>query len=93
MVDPGFGFGKNLEHNLLLLKRLDELLALGSPILVGLSRKSMFNKMLGLDVNDRLAPSLSAAVIAAMKGAAIIRVHDVKSSYEALTVFKQLENI
>ncbi len=90
VLDPGFGFGKNLEHNMALLNHLDELSIDNLPVLAGLSRKSMFNRMLGLDVESRLAPSLAAAVIAAIKGASIIRVHDVKLSKEAIAVYQHL---
>lgn len=86
VVDPGFGFGKSLEHNLTLLHQLDRFQALGVPLLAGLSRKSMLGQITGLDVNARLIPGVAAAVIAAMKGARIIRVHDVKASKEALQI-------
>lgn len=86
VVDPGFGFGKSLEHNLTLLRQLDRFQALGVPLLAGLSRKSMLGQITGLAVDARLIPSVAAAVIAAMKGARIIRVHDVKASKEALQI-------
>lgn len=86
IVDPGFGFGKSLEHNVTLLRQLDRFQALGVPLLAGLSRKSMLGQITGLDVDARLIPSVAAAVIAAMKGAKIIRVHDVKASKEALQI-------
>lgn len=87
ILDPGFGFGKNLEHNLGLLRRLDEFSTLALPILVGISRKSMIGKLLNdRPVQDRLYGSIAAAVIAAMQGAAIIRVHDVKATCDALTI-------
>ena len=86
VVDPGFGFGKSLEHNVTLLRQLDRFQALGVPLLAGLSRKSMLGQITGLDVDQRLIPSIAAAVIAAMKGARIIRVHDVKASKEALQI-------
>jgi dihydropteroate synthase len=86
VVDPGFGFGKSLEHNLALLRQLDRFEMLGVPLLAGLSRKSMLGQITGLDVESRLIPSVAAAVIAAMKGAKIIRVHDVKASKEALQI-------
>ena len=84
VVDPGFGFGKSLEHNLALLRQLDRFQALGVPLLAGLSRKSMLGQITGRDVDERLIPSVAAAVIAVMKGARIVRVHDVKASKEAL---------
>ncbi len=87
ILDPGFGFGKNLKHNLGLLRRLDEFSSLNLPILVGISRKSMIGKLLNdRPVQDRLYGSIAAAVIAAMQGANIIRVHDVKATRDALTI-------
>jgi dihydropteroate synthase len=86
VADPGFGFGKRLEHNLALLGRLDAFADLGCPLLVGLSRKSMFGQLLGQPVEGRLAGSLSAAVLAAWQGAHILRVHDVGPTVEALKV-------
>lgn len=86
LVDPGFGFGKTLAHNLALLKRLHEFRGLGAGLLVGMSRKSMIGALLDSPVDQRLYGSLAAAVIAAWQGAAIIRAHDVKATYEALQV-------
>lgn len=86
VIDPGFGFGKNLEHNLTLLRRLEALALPGLPLLVGISRKSMLGALTGAPVDGRLAASLAAAVIAAQKGARIIRVHDVKATRDALAV-------
>jgi dihydropteroate synthase len=86
-LDPGFGFGKTLEHNVGLLAHLEKLNVLGSPLLIGISRKSMLGALLGdAPVDQRLYASISAAVIAAMQGAAIIRVHDVKATADALKV-------
>lgn len=85
-VDPGFGFGKTREHNIVLLQSLHKLLGLDLPILVGLSRKSVLGKMTGNAVDSRLYASVAAAVIAAMKGANILRVHDVAATVEALKV-------
>ncbi len=85
-VDPGFGFGKTLQHNLTLLGRLGELRRLGVPLLVGLSRKSTIGALTGAPVSDRLYGSLAAAVIAAWQGAAIIRAHDVGPTVQALAV-------
>lgn len=90
IIDPGFGFGKTLEHNLQLLRELDRLMELGFPVLVGLSRKSMLGTMTGRDVGDRLAGSLALALFAAQKGAAIIRVHDVGPTVDVLSVLEQL---
>ena len=84
LLDPGFGFGKTVEHNLLLLQQLSRLVAGGFPVLVGLSRKSMIGKVLGLPVDKRLYPGLSLAVIAAWQGARIIRTHDVAATCEAV---------
>ena len=86
VIDPGFGFGKTLQHNLLLLKKLDVLADLNQPILVGLSRKSMFGKLLNVDVQDRLPASLAAVVLAYTNGARIFRVHDVKPTVDVLRV-------
>jgi dihydropteroate synthase len=86
VLDPGFGFGKLLPHNLSLLQSLATFQSLGCPILAGLSRKSMFNHLLNLEVDDRLYASISAAVIAYMNGARIIRTHDVKPTLDALKV-------
>jgi dihydropteroate synthase len=91
VVDPGFGFGKSLGHNVTLLRQLDRFQALGVPLLAGLSRKSMLGQITGLDVDARLIPSVAAAVIAAMKGARIIRVHDVKASKEALQIVNAIK--
>jgi len=86
IIDPGFGFGKNLQHNLQLLQQLDEFTVLGVPILVGLSRKSMLGLILDSPVEQRLYASVAAAVLAWTKGAKIFRVHDVKPTVDALKV-------
>lgn len=86
VLDPGFGFGKRTEHNLALLRQLDSTLALGRPLLVGLSRKSVLGQITGNDVYVRLHASLAASVISTMKGARIVRVHDVKATADALKV-------
>ncbi|SWJ60527.1 phosphoglucosamine mutase [Klebsiella pneumoniae] len=86
LLDPGFGFGKNLSHNYQLLARLGEFHHFGLPLLVGMSRKSMVGQMLNVGPSERLNGSLACAVIAAMQGAQIIRVHDVKETVEALRV-------
>lgn len=90
LVDPGFGFGKNLQQNYALLTDLSEMKSLGKPILVGISRKSMLGKLLNRDVSDRLAASISAATISMLKGACIIRVHDVKESVDAARIVSAL---
>lgn len=86
ILDPGFGFGKRLEHNIELLASLEQLHILGHPLLVGISRKSMLGQITGHDVNERLPASLAAATIAAMKGASIIRAHDVRETADAVRV-------
>ena len=84
VVDPGFGFGKTLEHNIELLRGLKKLQGLGAALLVGLSRKSMIGKALGLPVEQRLHASVALAVMAVQHGARIVRVHDVGPTVEAL---------
>lgn len=86
IVDPGFGFGKSHRHNVELLANLRQLRALGLPVLVGLSRKSTLGELTGRDVNDRVASGVSAAVIAVMNGAQIVRSHDVKETVDALRI-------
>ncbi|HEX5538682.1 MAG TPA: dihydropteroate synthase [Methylophilaceae bacterium] len=86
VLDPGFGFGKRTVHNVALLQQLQSLTELGRPLLVGLSRKSVLGKMTGGDVYVRLHASLAASVISVMKGARIVRVHDVKATADALKV-------
>ncbi|WP_312985212.1 dihydropteroate synthase [Atlantibacter sp.] len=86
LLDPGFGFGKNLHHNYQLLARLSEFHHFELPLLVGMSRKSMVGQLLNVGPTDRLSGSLACAVIAAMQGAQIIRVHDVKETVEAMRV-------
>lgn len=87
LIDPGFGFGKTLEHNLELLRRLRELTTLGLPVVVGLSRKSSIGTLLGgLPADQRLHGSVAAAVVAVMNGANIVRAHDVKPTVEVLKV-------
>ncbi|MEW8686264.1 MAG: dihydropteroate synthase [Candidatus Thiodiazotropha sp.] len=87
LLDPGFGFGKTLGHNLSLLKHLQRLESLGLPLLVGISRKSMIGSLLeGVPVERRVVGSVAAAVVAVMQGAAIIRVHDVAETVEAVKV-------
>ena len=89
-IDPGFGFGKTLAHNLELLRRLTELAPQGIPLLVGLSRKSMLGAITGEPARDRLAPSIAAALLAAQHGAKILRVHDVRETRDALSVWEAL---
>ncbi|HEY1270201.1 MAG TPA: dihydropteroate synthase [Candidatus Binatia bacterium] len=86
VIDPGIGFGKNLDHNLALLRRLSALTALGYPLLVGASRKAFIGRILDLGPDERLEGSIAAAVAAALGGANIVRVHDVKEAARALRV-------
>ena len=86
IIDPGFGFGKTLAHNISLFQHLDSLQSLGYPVLVGASRKSMLGQITGKKVNERLAASLALATLATIKKAAIIRVHDVAETVDAVKV-------
>ncbi|WP_198780768.1 dihydropteroate synthase [Shewanella putrefaciens] len=88
LIDPGFGFGKTLEHNYELLAKLDTFAQFELPILIGLSRKSMIGNLLGRPTSERLAGSLAGAMIAAQKGAHIIRVHDVPETIDMLKVLQ-----
>ncbi len=87
VVDPGFGFGKGVAENLALLRRLRDLVAAGYPVLAGLSRKSTIGAITGRSPGDRLAGSLAAALTAVERGAAIVRVHDVRETVDALRVY------
>ncbi len=93
LLDPGFGFGKTLTHNLMLLKNLKAFESLGFPLLVGLSRKSMLGQITDKEVDERLASSLSSAAIAAMNGAKIIRVHDVEETVDVIKVVQAVLDI
>lgn len=84
LLDPGFGFGKTVTHNLLLLQQLERLVKTGFPVLVGLSRKSLIGKVLDLTVDKRLYPGLALATLAVWKGAALVRCHDVRPTREAI---------
>ncbi len=86
LLDPGFGFGKTTAHNIALIQHLDSLLELGFPLLVGLSRKSVLGKIVGGDELQRLHAGLAASVVSVIKGAKIVRVHDVKATVDALKV-------
>ena len=90
LIDPGFGFGKGLGHNLALLRALPRLAEI-APVLAGLSRKSMLGVITGRPVEERLAASLSAALAAVARGAAVVRVHDVKETVDALKVWAAIE--
>jgi dihydropteroate synthase len=87
VLDPGIGFGKTVEHNLALLARQQELLALGCPLLVGWSRKSTLGSVTGRSVDERLAASVAAALLAVERGARVVRVHDVAATVDALKVW------
>ena len=91
VVDPGFGFGKTVAHNLDLLRHLGEIAALRYPVLAGLSRKSMVGAITGRDVGDRMAGSIVAALAAAIRGARILRVHDVRETFDALATWSAIE--
>ena len=93
LVDPGFGFGKTLRHNLELLRGLQRFEALGVPVLVGISRKSMLGTLTGRPVDERLAGSLAAAVLAAERGARVIRVHDVAATVDALKIWQAVADV
>jgi dihydropteroate synthase len=88
VLDPGFGFGKRNGHNLELLRALPRLAALGVPVLAGLSRKSLLGRITGREVDDRLAASVAAAMLAVERGAALVRVHDVAPTRDALRVLQ-----
>lgn len=88
LVDPGFGFAKNLQHNLELFRRLGELHALELPLLVGVSRKTMIGKVLDKPVGERLYGSLALALMALERGTHIIRVHDVAATMDAVKIFR-----
>ena len=91
ILDPGVGFGKTLAHNLTLLARLPELVALGRPVLIGVSRKSMFGDLLGRAVDERMPASIAAGLAAIARGAAVLRVHDVRETVDALRVWRAVD--
>jgi len=93
LLDPGFGFGKTLEHNLQLLAAQDQLRVLGYPLLIGMSRKTMLGQITGRDVAERLPASLAVATISALKGASVIRVHDVRETVDAVKVVAAMEEV
>jgi len=92
VVDPGFGFGKTLEHNLELLRHLERFAAAGAAVLAGVSRKSMLGRLTGRAVEERVYASVAAALIAAQKGARILRVHDVAATRDALAVWNAVKS-
>lgn len=91
VLDPGFGFGKTLEHNLALLRSLDRLTEMGYPVLAGLSRKSMLGQLTGRPVSERCTASVAAALLAVQAGARIVRVHDVAATRDALAVWEAVQ--
>jgi dihydropteroate synthase len=91
VLDPGFGFGKTVQHNLQLLHGLPRLADLGLPLLVGLSRKSLIQKLIGRQVEERLPASLALAVLAVERGAAIVRTHDVAATADAVAMWTALK--
>jgi dihydropteroate synthase len=93
IIDPGIGFGKRVHDNTSAIRRLGELRAFGSPILVGASRKSFLGKLLGLEVNDRLEASIASAVLAFAGGAAILRVHDVSQTRKAIDAAAAIRSV
>jgi len=91
VIDPGFGFGKTLAHNLALLRHLDRFANTGLPVLVGLSRKSLLGQITGRPVGERVHASVMAAMLAVQRGAAIVRTHDVAATRDALSVLRVVE--
>jgi dihydropteroate synthase len=92
VIDPGFGFGKTKRHNIQLLRHLGDLASLGPPILVGLSRKSILGTITARSVEERLPSSIAAALVAVYQGAAIVRVHDVGATRDALAIYEAVES-
>jgi dihydropteroate synthase len=92
VIDPGFGFGKTMEHNLAILRQLDHFKRFNLPLMVGISRKSMLGNITGRSVEQRVYASITAAFWAALKGANIIRVHDVAATCDAMKILAALEN-
>jgi dihydropteroate synthase len=92
ILDPGFGFGKTMANNFSLIKHFNEFSSYGFPLLAGLSRKSMFDHLLGLKIDERLASSLTGALLCAQQGASIIRVHDVKETADMLKILSTVSS-
>jgi dihydropteroate synthase len=92
VIDPGFGFGKSLEHNLQMLAHFEQFSQLTYSVLAGISRKSMLGKLTGRDTSERVAPSIAAAILAADRGARIIRVHDVQETVDALKLWEAVQD-
>jgi dihydropteroate synthase len=93
VIDPGFGFGKTLAHNLALLNKLGQLVELGVPVLAGMSRKSMLGALTGKPVDQREYAGVAAHLAAVARGAAMVRVHDVAAMKDALTVWQAVEGV
>ena len=93
MADPGFGFDKTLAHNLALLRHLDKFSVLGVPLLAGLSRKSMLGTITGQDLEHRVHASVAAALLAVMRGACMVRVHDVRATVDALKILNAVKRV
>lgn len=93
ILDPGFGFGKTVDHNFRLLAQLDRFAALGFPVLAGMSRKSMLNRLLGISKKEALNATTAVNMAALMKGASILRVHDVKEAVETVTLFQKMNSV
>jgi dihydropteroate synthase len=93
LVDPGFGFGKTLEHNLQLLRQLSRIAELGVPVLAGLSRKGMIGTLTGRGIDARVHGSVAAALLAVQNGAKIVRVHDVAATADALAIWHALQAV
>ena len=91
LLDPGIGFGKRLDNNLTLLREIPRLAALGRPLVIGVSRKSMFGQLLGRQVDERMAGSLAAGLIAVNSGAAVLRVHDIRETADAIGVWRAVK--
>ncbi len=91
VIDPGFGFGKSLEHNLKMLAHFELFSKLSYPVLAGVSRKSMLGKVTGKETNERVAPSIAAAIMAADRGAKIVRAHDVSETVDALKLWEAIQ--
>lgn len=92
-IDPGFGFGKTLEHNVAMFRALDRFVGTGWPVLIGVSRKSMLGAITGRPVAERTHASVAAALMAVERGARIVRVHDVGATRDALSVWEAIENV
>ena len=93
LLDPGFGFGKLLEHNLSLMRNLEHITNMGFPVLVGVSRKAMIGAVLNRPVEERAVGSAAAAAIAVSKGAAIIRAHDVRENVDAIRIASAIRGV